>query len=232
MYFLLLTWLQTYSFEGLPLVLGSGCGGGRRGLWRQFWKFNVSYIMFGLTACLILTSFHQARVPHFPRNTYKHKALLPCFKVMLVVSIEGEKKRVSLRSPWSARSTHPQPLHTDIKVISSPSFVRGALQGGVWEHGGGSFLLVLVSFDTQVTHFLLWHVYSLIMSRAEGSTICCLPKPGWQAVTTPMKMHAHHPGAWGWHAVGGTDIPPLHTTKVEWTCLVALVSVRRVEGAA
>lgn len=36
---------------------------------------------------------------------------------------------------------------------------------------------------------LLWHVYSLIISRAEGSTISCLPEPGWQAVTTPMKMH-------------------------------------------
>lgn len=125
----------------------------------------------------------------------------------------GKKKLfLFVKSLISTLNSSASLTHTDIKVFSSSSNLSGVHCREAFESTEvGNFLFVLVSFDTQVTHFLLWHVYSLITSRAEGSTICCLPEPGWQAVTTPMKMHAHHPGVWGWHIVGGTACSPLLT---------------------
>lgn len=48
----------------------------------------------------------------------------------------------SLISPLNSSATL---THTDIKVISS-KFVGAALQGGVWEHGGGNFFVCFGKF--------------------------------------------------------------------------------------
>lgn len=89
----------------------------------------------------------------------------------------------------------------------------------IWEvvHGTetGDFFC---QFDIQVTHFCFSMFTLWLSGRAEGSTISRLPKPGWQAVTTPMKTHIPPWCLWVTHIHMDSCAQTVHTHTHSLVC--------------